>query len=42
MSVRRLPRDPSLAHLRKQAKTLQRRAVAGDPEAVALVRELHP
>jgi ankyrin repeat protein len=42
MSARRLPRDPSIKHLRKQAKTLQKQAVAGDSEAAALVRELHP
>jgi ankyrin repeat protein len=42
MSARRLPRDPSLQHLKNQAKTLQRQAVAGNPEATALVRELHP
>ena len=40
--VPRLPDNPSLEHLRKQAKTLLERARAGDPEALAWVREYHP
>ncbi|GAA5157976.1 ankyrin repeat domain-containing protein [Pseudonocardia eucalypti] len=42
MPTRRLPSDPNSEHLRNQAKQLQRRARAGDPEAGALVREFHP
>lgn len=42
MPTRRLPSDPNQEHLRNQAKQLQRRARAGDPEAGALVREFHP
>ncbi len=38
----RLPDDPSLEHLKKQAKTLLQRARAGDPEALSWVREYHP
>jgi Ankyrin repeat len=38
----RLPSDPNLEQLRKQAKTLQRRLRDGDEEALALARELHP
>ncbi len=42
MPVRRLPHNPNLEQIKKQAKTLQRAARAGDPEAVALVGEFHP
>lgn len=42
MPVRPLPSDPSLEHLRKQARRLLRRARAGDAGAVALIREWHP
>ena len=37
-----LPRAPSLEQLRKQAKDLARAHRAGDPAAVARVREQHP
>jgi len=40
--IRDLPGDPSLEHLKNQARTLQRRVRAGDPEALAAVREFHP
>ncbi len=42
MPVRRLPDNPNLDRLRKYAKELLRGARAGDPEATALVAELHP
>ncbi|WP_211261315.1 hypothetical protein [Pseudonocardia acaciae] len=42
MPARRLPSDPNLENLRKQAKQLHRGARAGDPEAGSLVREFHP
>ncbi len=38
----RLPSDPSLEHLKNQAKTLLTRARAGDAEALRWVREYHP
>jgi ankyrin repeat protein len=37
-----LPQNPSLEHLRKQAKTLLRAARSGAPEALDLLREFHP
>src|SRR5688572_3302437 len=37
-----LPANPSLENLRKQAKRLLAEARAGEPEAVARVREFHP
>ncbi len=37
-----LPGDASLEHLRKQAKELQRRARAGDADAIELVGHFHP
>jgi len=37
-----LPSDPSLEHLKGQAKRLQRAVAAGEPEALALVAEHHP
>jgi ankyrin repeat protein len=37
-----LPAEPSLEHLRNQAKALRRRLLAGDSAALALVREFHP
>jgi hypothetical protein len=40
--VRQLPSDPSLEHLKAEAKTLRRRVRAGDPDAIALARALHP
>ena len=42
MPVRDLPGDPSLEHLRNQARSLQQRVRASDPDAVAAVREFHP
>lgn len=42
MPTRPLPNDPSLEHLRKQAKRLHHAARAGDPDALAQVREFHP
>ena len=38
----RLPADPSLEHLKNQAKTLLARARSGDEQARAWVREFHP
>jgi ankyrin repeat protein len=38
----RLPDNPSLEHLRNQAKILQRFVRAGVPEALEMVREFHP
>jgi len=40
--VRRLPQNPSLEHLRKQAKAVQHGARAGDAASLALVHEHHP
>ncbi len=40
--VRDLPGDPSLEHLKNQARALQRRVRAGDPDAIAAVGEFHP
>jgi ankyrin repeat protein len=40
--TRELPREPSLEHLRNQAKALRRRALAGDNAALELIREFHP
>lgn len=42
MPVRDLPGDPSLEHLKNQARDLQQRVRGGDPDAVAAVREFHP
>lgn len=42
MPTRRLPGDPSLEHLKNQARTLQRQIRAADPQATATVREFHP
>jgi ankyrin repeat protein len=42
MPTRHLPDDPSLEHLKKQAKTLLKQVQAADPEALALVAEFHP
>ena len=42
MPTRRLPSEPSLEHLRKEAKALVRRHATRDADAVALVQELHP
>jgi ankyrin repeat protein len=40
--VRRLPSDPNLGHLRKEAKGLQQRIAADEPAARELVQEFHP
>jgi predicted N-acetyltransferase YhbS len=40
--VRDLPSDPSLGHLKNQARDLQHRVRGGAPDAVATVREFHP
>jgi len=37
-----LPREPSIEHLRNQARKLQRAVRAGDADALALVAEFHP
>jgi hypothetical protein len=42
MPTRPLPNDPSLEHLRKQAKRLRNAVRTGDAEALARVREFHP
>ncbi|MEZ4238365.1 MAG: ankyrin repeat domain-containing protein [Myxococcota bacterium] len=42
MPIGPLPSDPNLEQLKNQARDLQRRVRAGDAEAVALIRELHP
>ncbi|MEI8406689.1 MULTISPECIES: ankyrin repeat domain-containing protein [unclassified Kribbella] len=42
MPTRNLPNDPSLEHLRKQAKTLLKQVRDNDPQAVALADEFHP
>ena len=42
MPTRQLPREPSLEHLRNQAKALQRGVQTGDTAALELVREFHP
>jgi len=39
---RELPREPSIEHLRNQAKQLRRQVRAGDQAALAVARELHP
>lgn len=42
MPPQRLPGDPSLEHLKGQARELQRRVRSGDAAAIELVREHHP
>lgn len=42
MPTRQLPGNPSLESLKNQARALQRRVRAADPQAIATVRELHP
>jgi ankyrin repeat protein len=42
MPTRPLPNDPSLEHLRKEAKRLRDAVRAGDAAAIAQVREFHP
>jgi GNAT superfamily N-acetyltransferase len=40
--VRDVPSEPSLEHLKNQARDLQHRVRGGVPDAVAAVREFHP
>lgn len=42
MPVKPLPQDPSLAHLKYQAKDLIKEHAAGDPRAAQRIREFHP
>ena len=42
MPTRPLPNDPSLEHLRKEAKRLRSAVRAGDAAAIAQAREFHP
>ena len=42
MPTRPLPNDPSLEHLRKEAKRLRNAVRAGDADALAQVQEFHP
>jgi GNAT superfamily N-acetyltransferase len=42
MPVHDLPPEPSLENLKNQARRLQRLVRAGDPRAIATVREFHP
>jgi ankyrin repeat protein len=42
MPIRPLPNDPSLQHLRKQAKRLLRAVRTRDPEALVQLKEFHP
>ena len=42
MPTRPLPNNPSLEHLRKEAKQLRTSVLAGNPDALARVKELHP
>lgn len=42
MPTRQLPHEPSLEHLRKQAKRLRKGASAGEAESLAQVKEFHP
>lgn len=42
MPVCDLPGDPSLEHLKNQARVLQQRVRDGDRDAVAAMREFHP
>jgi hypothetical protein len=42
MPVRRLPPNPSLDHLKYQAKDLLKAKAARDPAAAQLIREFHP
>lgn len=42
MPTRSLPDDPSLEHLRKQAKRLRKAVQEGDLEAIRQVEEFHP
>lgn len=42
MATLSLPARPDLGHLRRQARALQRAAVAGDPQAAARIARSHP
>jgi ankyrin repeat protein len=42
LAPRQLPGNPSLEHLRNEAKQLRRRVDVNDPQAVALALEFHP
>ena len=42
MPTRQLPNNPNLDRLRSQAKTLLRKARAGDIEALGMIAEFHP
>jgi len=42
VAVHDLPPEPSLEHLKNQARALQRRVRAGGPDALATVGEFHP
>ncbi len=42
MPTRRLPDNPSLEHLKNQARSLQQRVRSGEPDALAQVREFDP
>lgn len=42
MPVRCLPENPSLVHLRYQAKDLRKEQAARDPQAAQRIREFHP
>ena len=42
MPTRPLPNDPSLEHLKKEAKRLLKAADTGDPDALAQIAEHHP
>jgi GNAT superfamily N-acetyltransferase len=42
VTVRDLPGNPSLEHLKNEARALQHRVRAAEPDAVAVVREFHP
>jgi hypothetical protein len=42
MPSRSLPHQPSLEHLRNEARQRQRRLREGDPSSLTLAREFHP
>lgn len=42
MPTKPLPKNPSIEHLRKQARRLLRAARSGDPEALSMIGEHHP
>lgn len=41
-SIKPLPENPSLGHLKKQAKALKKAYLAGDPDAITRVDTFHP